>query len=312
MYDYEATTGMYDTKNSTAKFNKVTMQFPGNGHIEKYFYNDTNNNGRDLNSNYDKLDGRSYRMKVYDASSRLLSDEKMKYGLFHNNRWPVGIYYPYLIENEKDAFGVVSKKEFSTDLSNGLVKSEEITGVENKEKSNSTRFAHDYDPYKNEMRETGLYMLAQPCEMITNGFGPAVGGGSQQYRAKAVTWAKNLGCATWAPHQTYEWKIDCDEDGISKTNFSHFDFENLASNISKGWVCIQTNTQYNGHGIAIEQSTTGPNGHDVYSAAVYRNDLNMSIGSIVNSKFDEFAVFTCDYNLDEDGFFDKQNGWDAP
>lgn len=86
--------GSYDTKNGTAKFNKVSVKLANNARKEYYFFNDTESGGQsNENEEYRKLDGLRYKVINYDSEgNKIPSSEETKYEVYRESEWLEGIY----------------------------------------------------------------------------------------------------------------------------------------------------------------------------------------------------------------------------
>jgi len=51
-------------------------------------------------------------------------------------------------------------------------------------------------------------------------------------------------------------------------------------------------------------------GGTLAQSTFYRNDIGKSMGQALNAGYLESGVFTCDYDLNQDGYFDKESGWE--
>jgi hypothetical protein len=120
--------------------------------------------------------------------------------------------------------------------------------------------------------------------------------------SQATTWSNSAG--NWLPSSNYSWKTDMNSSGHPIAALVDFNFASpSASNAS--WKYTGSIEKYDHLSTPLETK----NGKGISSSVVYRNDLHLPIGTIANSKYDECAVFTCDYDMDENSFFDVQNGW---
>ena len=84
-YTYDESTGLYDTKHYTAKFNKVEIIRPDASKTVQYINNI---------SEYGKLDGCVYRTKRYKSDNgTLVSQDTITYDTYRDDSyWPAHIY----------------------------------------------------------------------------------------------------------------------------------------------------------------------------------------------------------------------------
>ncbi|MBN1187491.1 MAG: RICIN domain-containing protein [Bacteroidales bacterium] len=120
------------------------------------------------------------------------------------------------------------------------------------------------------------------------------------------------GAQTWdwynsrfVPKSSYAWVVPMGSNGrpVTGYTFQPFNYENISANVN--WKLMNTVEQYDVLSTPLEIK----NGKGTSNSVVYRNDIHLSIGTIANSKYDECAIFTCDYDINESGFFDVQNKW---
>lgn len=111
----------------------------------------------------------------------------------------------------------------------------------------------------------------------------------------------------WLPSVGYSWNVKLDSLGMPDPADSliAFYFDPNATNDSR-WNSTGGITRYNSFGMAVE--TVDP--YSVYSNTVYGTKALLPIGAIKNATSYESGIFTGDYNLDQDAFFDKFNGWE--
>jgi hypothetical protein len=148
------------------------------------------------------------------------------------------------------------------------------------------------------------HILTQPCQTITyeKAISDATPLSDADVRSsQATTWSSSLGNSIWVPNYSFAWNNQ-------KGAYSDFVFPNPPADPSSqnpSWQYTGSVEKYNSYSAPVELK----NGKKISSATVYRNDLNIPIGSIANSQYGECAVFTCDYDMNTNNFFDEPNGW---
>jgi hypothetical protein len=107
------------------------------------------------------------------------------------------------------------------------------------------------------------------------------------------------------PKSSYAWNVPMGSNGRPATGYSFqpFNYQNISANAK--WNLLSTVEKYDIFSVPVENK----NGKSISSSVIYRNDINLPVGSIANSKYDEAAIFTCDYDKNESGFFDAPNKW---
>ena len=121
--------------------------------------------------------------------------------------------------------------------------------------------------------------------------------GASVVSATFTTWVSQNG---YRPHKMYVWKASAP---VPITDFASF---NINNQIANGWQLNGTIEKYNCFGSVLDAS--GPTGN--HAATIYRSDYNLPIAKIANARYLECAAFTCDYDMDQDGYYDKNNGWE--
>jgi hypothetical protein len=122
-------------------------------------------------------------------------------------------------------------------------------------------------------------------------------------RGVAQTW--DWFNSRFVPKSSYAWVVPMGSNGrpASGYTFQPFNYQNISANAN--WKLMNTVEQYNVFNTPLETK----NGKGTPNSVVYRNDIHLPIGSIANSKYDECAIFTCDYDMNQNDFFDVQNRW---
>lgn len=122
--------------------------------------------------------------------------------------------------------------------------------------------------------------------------------------SQATTWSPHLGSSSWMVNYSFAWS---DLKG-SYTKYNFPSVENPPVDPSKtnpSWQLISTNKKFNNFSSILETKSA----KGLYNTNIYRNDINLPIASIINARYDECGMFTCDYDMNEDDYFDKENGW---
>jgi hypothetical protein len=106
----------------------------------------------------------------------------------------------------------------------------------------------------------------------------------------------------WLPQKNFNWKSAINSDGLPITPFIEFDYN---SEVNHNWLFTGSTTRTNRFNSVNETV----NNASVHNVSVLGHGGIYSIGSVSNAKFTECGIFTGDYDNNEDGFFDKENGW---
>lgn len=314
--------GTYDTKNGTAKFNKVTVTLANGSKVTNYYFNDLGSQDGE-NVDFDKLDGLMYSSRSVSDIGNTVAEQNTKYKVHIASDWLAGIYEKQVVKNitKLDAVETVVEKNYtlnsgSLDI-NGQPRYVYMMNSDGRKITDYTLFAHEHVQYKTQFINSNF--LSQPCLTLSlEDHDIPVSPGAEWYdgnpkvrSAQATKWASFNG--TLAPSETYSWNVEKDSYGTPETVFDAFEFSSGASN--PDWQFQRAFTKYNNHGQVLEVEALGASsGSRIPASTIYRSDMAMNIGQVINAKFDECAVFTCDYNYNEgdveDGYFDIENGWE--
>lgn len=124
--------------------------------------------------------------------------------------------------------------------------------------------------------------------------------------ASASTYSNNLGCSQYVPFESYIWNVNKNQDGtiISGKTYSDLNLANPA--VTPDWQLTGTMEKYNSYSAPLQIK----NAKGVSSTIIYRNDINVPIGSIANTTLAESGVFTGDYEKASlCAYWDFENGW---
>lgn len=205
-------------------------------------------------------------------------------------------------------------------------------------------FASELYPYKGTMGKGGAHMLTQPAMQLTlenfnsasaNSFSPGMGGFADpeldyiNWADPSINWfsyiskdkIRNATTTTWsdqhtvnnvwAPYQTYVWNVPLDASGKPVQDFDHpFNFFDIPSNTSYNWKYTGAITKYDRFGNAVEVEKPHGTGELRYSASIFNTLYNLQIASVANARYNDCAVYTCDYDDPDPGYLDKYNEWE--
>lgn len=302
-YVFNPTNGNYDTRAGCAKYNKVETRLPGTGHSTFYFFNGIGENLTDqdeITADYKKLDGLLYKNETYSepditGNPQLLISNHTEYQYFYKPSWPLLVNQKREISTLTNNLGVISRSEnLKYNDVNGLPYLTRTKNSNGKQLLTKTYFAFENSVYSITMGHNGANMLTDLCQTVI--YEKAAGDNSSEplpievRLAQATTWANTSGCNTWLPGETYKWKADFKPDGTLDKTFVNYDHETGA--VNPNWKLTGKIDKYNSTGGAIQTS----NSAGVSSTVIYNNDNTLPIASIANAKYDDCAVYTCDYN----------------
>ena len=114
----------------------------------------------------------------------------------------------------------------------------------------------------------------------------------------------------WLPLSNYKWNVTMNQLGeTGKTPV--YNFEDEKQNSTVEWAIVDSITKVSSNGSVVETAIPKSTGGDcIYSATIIRHKNNLPVATIRNARYDECAVFTCNYNDGQDpDYFDKENGW---
>lgn len=316
-YSFGQSTGSYDTRTNAAKFNETILSVRGNGRKATYFYNDTDADGQNAHARYDELDGVAYKTTTYREGEVVpVTSAETEHVVYEKDEWPPSILHRRIKEETtiKDGVRLVTDV-LAYNATNGLPAISRNANSDGIRLLTKKVFAFEEDAFASGMGPEGSHMLTQPCQTIVYAKSEGDAGINPQPRevrnATAMSWSNKLGVDAWVPEKTYVWRAQMDVDGAPKRDFKYFDFSAVESvNKSNGWQLTGVNPKYNARGQLLQQES--PNGGEsrLSSVTIYRPDNSKAQATIVNAKYLECAAFTCDYSVDEDGYFDKENGWE--
>jgi hypothetical protein len=314
-FAFDLSTGNYDTRAGTAKYNKVETIFPGNnGKTIQYFFNDLSYQNT-INADYGKLDGLIYRYDFYNQTNSSLETHPLsttttEYSIFRNSSWPLEVEQKRINKTIKTSNNISTVHEFlSYNNNNGVPFLNRTITNAGKQLLSKAFFAFENPVYAEAMGQNGVNLLTATCQNITyekvagdNSIDPQ----SQEIRsAQATTWSNmNSSNYTWLPSKTFKWNADFDDNGVIKNTFVNFNHTTNASN--QNWALMGSVDLYDSYAGALQSSN--PKG--IASTIILKSKGTLPIAKIANSTFRECAVLTGDYadGIDPE-YFDKDNGW---
>ena len=160
------------------------------------------------------------------------------------------------------------------------------------------------------------HMLTQVCQSATYDVpqGTALPVSPENFTKKVVSasatkWTNKIGADTsvWLPDTSYSWNVKMNTLGRPDTSKTFSDFSHLAGAANQNWQLAGMNEKYGQFSNVIQSADP----FKKHTTTVFRNDVALPIARIANAGFAECGVYTCDYDLNEDGaWFDKANGWE--
>lgn len=337
-FTYPVNTQNFNSNTNSFKNGNVEVVVEGNkwGKTNSFYYNEFLNEDLD----HYRMNGTNYRNDLFRYSNgtfKLISQDNLSFQIYKkDNEWPDDIYSQRIVENKNMVDFITTKTTY--DYTGQSCIYPDVTGIPriireyNSDESILTSFnlfAHEVLNYSNKLDKNGQHMLIQPAMSLVlkesavsklpfcpyNTWFSTI---SKEHIRSAVvtTWSnahndQNI----WAPYETYTWNVNCDNTGKPKSDFTMFDFTDIPSNAGNKWEFRSRITKLDKFGQAVE--TIVPNSigtsNGTYNSIIHRYDLNVKMADIINSKFEECAVFTCDYDMKEDvggkKYFDYENGW---
>ncbi len=305
-YDYDSKASMYDTRSGTSKFNQVTVTIPNHGKEIHYYFNDfenENNEQKNINPDFDKLDGLSYKDELYDIRGKKVSEQNHSYSVFRggSKNWPQGVFDIRSIGLSRKVNGVVSTSSMIYDEGNGLPSQIIEENSDGKKRITVIKYAFEVNStgYADEMQPSNHNMLKQVAETAI--YRDEVLPGNV-LNASVTTWEKNLGGNGDArfPFRSYVWN----RPASSTEPFTDFDFSSSALTNQKNWDLSSEISKYDSFGHPIE--TRDANSTTV-SAFFGRGGTAKSV-EVLGALHNQSAILTGDYS-DNETNFDVENGW---
>ncbi len=148
----------------------------------------------------------------------------------------------------------------------------------------------------NEVCQSNVYVIKQEQLLPVN--------------SKASKWSKfkmKNGTDSWKPFVSYVWKSPMNANGETIEQITPFNFSGI--NNSDKWAMTDSISKLNENQSISEIAKPSING-PLFNTTINGHNNYIPIGLVVNSRFNECGIYTCDYDLNDDGsFFDKENGW---
>lgn len=108
--------------------------------------------------------------------------------------------------------------------------------------------------------------------------------------------------AIWRPAAEYVWNSPKNSSGSSTIAFQDFDKDHPTAN---GWQLKSGVEKYDNYGRVVQVRSA----HDISTTRIICDKYDAPIASIANSSFEDCAIYTCAYDMNENGFFDYFNKW---
>jgi hypothetical protein len=314
-YDYAIEASMYDTRNGTAKFNKVTVTVPNSGSEVSYFFNDYENQGfgkdnflKSINADFEKLDGLPYKKEGFDVYGKKTSTQTFSYSVYRggDRDWPTGIFYIRPTNNQSTIDGVTSSTDIVTNDGNGLPSQVTETNSDGGKRITATQYAFDVSTYSSDMNRRGANMLNQ---VATSTVYENTTEDVNARSAMAITWDPNIatGVGVRYPHQSFVWN-----DAGGSTGFKAFSYTAPSTNEANHWKLTQTSSNYDALGRLVEFQDAAGSAQSSY----FGSHGLLQSASCQNAEINQCAVLTGDFDnnpLDQDGVptgnYDIPSGW---
>ncbi|NLE02547.1 MAG: hypothetical protein GX640_22000, partial [Fibrobacter sp.] len=198
--------------------------------------------------------------------------------------------------------GISIKEELSYDMISGSVKKSRKCNSDRICLESEKIFTHEISDYswmtaKNMLMQTaGMKMwLSNPSH--NSGIPEIVG-------SSANTWLQEYGGYS---DQGFVWKVDMGTDGFPVTAYTSF---NHTTKSGTTWIKKGKTTKLDDFQRVLESEGVSAN---EYQCIIYRQDIGMPLAKITNGRYDNCAVFTCDYDLStisNPNYFDYLNRWE--
>jgi hypothetical protein len=130
--------------------------------------------------------------------------------------------------------------------------------------------------------------------------------------SRMVTTWNHIGDKFYYPKANYIWKTNMTSAGVAGSPPPNFDFTTHSANDWSKWVLSDSIGRFNSNRNVVESFKPGFKSGSRMPTVTIFNKRGMATGQVVNAKFQECGVFTCDYDLDNaniNGYFDEENGW---
>jgi hypothetical protein len=126
--------------------------------------------------------------------------------------------------------------------------------------------------------------------------------------ASVATWGQDG--TFWFPKASYVWKVNMTAQGTTTEAPPVFSYTNYALNNWNKWKLVDSTGKYNSNRNFVEAFKPGvrDGARTGNVAVVTKNGLQTA--QVINANFKECAVFTGEYDQDENGYFDLENGWE--
>jgi hypothetical protein len=286
---------------------------------KKEIFNEVSEYEEELGKTYEEINANMINADALisscpDQSSRATEDDQH---WFSTQIWN---YYPTLSETATKEYGVIRKNVYEYNTDNGEVRSSTIKDVNGNvlrketityayEKINELGHKNYLDNskkyYKNILRLPVLTGIQDGDDHVFEVTATTMKSFNESPNANLLWFDQaHSGCVykQWRQASRYLWN-----GNNTQTTLPVFDFSPDA--INSAWVLMDSVCAYDNFGQNLIAAKPNTNNKRTYTTTVYGHKNRVIIGTISNAKENESAVFTCDYDLDEAGNFDKNNLW---
>lgn len=306
-YEYAPQGSGYDTRNGTAKFNKVTVHIPDHGSEVSYFFNDFEDNSKALatddlpnaqkalNPDFNHLDGLVYRRYINSVDGKRVGKEETAYEAFRDAAWPKAAYHVRKTKTASTLDGVTSVRNLSVNPGNGLPGEVVETNSDGRRKRLSTLYAFQVPSYAAQMGPDGRNMIRAVA-------GTMVREDLDVKSATATTWVSGLGNSGGAPRANRSLVWNPPAGGAA---YQEYDYAIPPTGTNTHWVSAGTKVRYDATGNVIE--TTTPKGVPI--ATIFGRSGSVESAECAGADRAACAVFTGDYDENVNDQFDDANDW---
>jgi hypothetical protein len=287
----------YDASSGIAYWGKVTTSSAIAGNIVTTF---------DLDKTA-HLFGVRKSVEKYSAGSNLVSSEVYTYSVKtfgpSGNEW----YLPVLTKTTTSTDGVSAHSGTSAcaiDPNSGMAKQSWKQNTDGKTLVTQRRYVYEESGHSNMANKNMLTQVAGTKLIEVSSFNPATCDVSSGKVVKAsyTVWDD----VSARPVAMYAWNYS-KSTGLSVASFIDF---NPANPTANGWQLTGTIDKYDNYGNVLQVSDS----RGVSTSTIYGTSFWVPVATLTSSSFNECAVFTCAYDLNESegskSYYDKFNGWE--
>lgn len=208
----------------------------------------------------------------------------------------------YSIEYYEVSDQVKKEMEFTYDAVSGSIKKSKSTNSDYSYIENEKIFAHEIDDYSWMLEKN---MLTQTAGDKTRVSKPSHNNGDPEIISSlSNTWVKEKGGYS---DENYVWNVDMGTDEFPVKSYNDFSYTDRNTD---DWERQSTITSIDDNHRILESK--GPVEDDIKST-IYRHDIGLPMSSVKGAHYENVAVFTGDYDLNDPaypGYFDFENKWE--